>query len=101
MSIGDLAEIKPSSQQMISNSWEAVKSTLRNIWIHVVIGLVIGAAIHGWAPGDWLARYAGKGNLLAIPFAVLVGIPLLFERRGHATHHSELTNAGVQMGGRF
>jgi uncharacterized protein len=98
ISIGDTAEIRPSWRQRISDSWRAVRGTLKGIWPHVVIGLAIGAAIHGWAPGEWLALYAGKGNPLAVPLAVLVGIPLYSNAAGILPIISELTKAGVQMG---
>lgn len=98
MGIGNTEVMKLSWRQRVLDSWKAVKNTLKSIWPHVLIGLAIGAAIHGWAPGDWLARYAGKGNPLAVPLAVLVGIPLYSNAAGMLPIISELTKAGVQTG---
>lgn len=44
-----------------------VRDILRRVWLFVVIGIAIGGFIHGYAPQDFLVRYAGPGNLLAVP----------------------------------
>jgi len=62
------------------------------------MGLAIGAAIHGWAPGDWLAKYSGRSNPLAVPVAVLLGIPLYSNAAGTLPIVSELTKLGVPVG---
>jgi Predicted permeases len=98
MNIGDTEGIKLSSRQRVFDSLKTVRGTLKSIWPHVLIGLALGAAMHGWAPGEWLARYAGKGNPFAVPLAVLVGIPLYSNAAGMLPVIRELTTMGVQMG---
>jgi uncharacterized membrane protein YraQ (UPF0718 family) len=96
--LGDVAIIKPTWKQRCSDGWKYDRNLLKKIWPYVIIGLAIGAAIHGWAPGDWLAKYAGKSNPLAVPIAVLLGIPLYSNAAGVLPIVSELTKAGVPMG---
>ena len=43
---------------------------------YLLLGIAIGGLIHGYAPSDFLTSIAGKGNPLAVPIAVIVGIPL-------------------------
>jgi len=45
---------------------------LKNIWVYVVIGIGLGAWIHGYVPADFLARYAGQKNWFAVPVATLI-----------------------------
>jgi len=71
---------------------------IRHIWLYVVIGIAIGAWIHGYVPQDFLARVAGRDNWLAVPVAVLIGIPLYSNAAGVIPLVSALTEKGVAMG---
>ena len=42
---------------------------LKRIWLFVIIGIGLGAWIHGYIPADFLAKYAGRGNWFALPAA--------------------------------
>ena len=62
-----------------------VRSIVRKIWPYLLVGIGIGAVIHGWAPEDLFARYAGPDNPLAVPVAVRAGYSPLLERgRDHS-----------------
>lgn len=64
----------------------------------VVLGVAIGAFIHGYAPENLLAKIAGKGNLLAVPLAVLVGIPLYSNASGIIPVIKSLIEKGLPLG---
>jgi uncharacterized membrane protein YraQ (UPF0718 family) len=96
--IGDVEIVKPSWKQRITDAWSYALDLVKKIWPYIIIGLIIGAAIHGWAPGDWLAKYAGRNNPFAVPIAVLLGIPLYSNAAGTLPIVSELTKLGVPMG---
>jgi len=55
---------------------------LKKIWPYVVVGIGLGAFIHGYAPADFLLKYAGRDNPLAVPLAVLIGVPLYSNAAG-------------------
>jgi uncharacterized protein len=71
---------------------------VRKIWLYVLIGIGIGAVMHGWIPANALAKYAGKDNPFAVLVAVAIGIPLYSNAAGVIPLVSELTRAGVAMG---
>ncbi|MGB9854551.1 MAG: permease [Candidatus Bathyarchaeales archaeon] len=48
----------------------------KKLAVYVVIGSVIGAFIYGFVPADLIATYAGGSNILAVPIAALIGVPL-------------------------
>ncbi len=85
-----------------------VKRDRRQGWPYVVVGIGIGAVMHGYIPDDFLAQYAGPGNPLAVPLAVLVGVPLYsnaagvvpLDRRAHAEGRGDGDLARLHDGGR-
>ncbi len=77
---------------------EEVASILRKIWPYLLVGIGLGAAIHGWAPQDFFARYAGADNPFAVLIAVLVGIPLYSNAAGILPLIDALYAKGMPMG---
>ncbi|WP_232014290.1 permease [Cellulomonas fimi] len=71
---------------------------LRKIWPYLLVGIALGAVIHGWAPEDFFARHAGAGNPLAVLVAVLVGIPLYSNAAGILPLVEALHDKGLPMG---
>ena len=74
------------------------KDILRKVWIYILIGIGVGAWIHGYVPADFLAQYAGSDKWYAVPLAVLVGIPLYSNAAGVIPLISALTEKGVSIG---
>lgn len=71
---------------------------VKKVWPYVVIGVGIGAWIHGYVPADFLAQYAGSDRWYAVPLAVLIGIPLYSNAAGVIPLVGVLTEKGVAMG---
>ena len=65
---------------------------------YIIIGIAIGAVIHGYAPADFLVNIAGPNNPLAVPIAVLIGIPLYSNAAGMIPIMQVLTAKGMAMG---
>ena len=82
----------------IAYAWGYTRDILKSIWLYVIIGIGLGAWIHGYVPADFLAKYAGKGNWFAVPLATLIGIPLYSNAAGVIPLVSALTEKGVAMG---
>jgi uncharacterized membrane protein YraQ (UPF0718 family) len=75
-----------------------VASILRKIWPYLLVGIGLGAVIHGWAPQDFFARYAGADNPFAVLIAVLIGIPLYSNAAGILPLIDALYSKGLPMG---
>ncbi|EKE25424.1 MAG: hypothetical protein ACD_5C00167G0006 [uncultured bacterium] len=71
---------------------------VKKVWLYVVIGVGIGAWIHGFVPAGFLAQYAGADKWYAVPLAVLIGIPLYSNAAGVIPLVGVLTEKGVAMG---
>jgi uncharacterized membrane protein YraQ (UPF0718 family) len=77
---------------------EEVAKIIRKVLPYLIIGIGIGAVIHGWVPESFFERYAGSGNPLAVPFAVLLGIPLYSNAAGVLPLVEALYAKGLGMG---
>jgi uncharacterized membrane protein YraQ (UPF0718 family) len=71
---------------------------LNKVWLYVIIGIGIGAWIHGYVPVDFLVQYAASDKWYAVPLATLLGIPLYSNAAGIMPLVSVLTEKGVAMG---
>lgn len=95
---------KPAGEILLSWSdrfiyaWDYVLDILKKVWLYILIGVGLGAWIHGYVPIDFLAKYAGADKWYAVPLAVLIGIPLYSNAAGVIPLVSALTEKGVAMG---
>jgi uncharacterized membrane protein YraQ (UPF0718 family) len=77
---------------------EEVVTILRKIWPYLLIGIGLGAVIHGWAPQELFARYAGASNPFGVLVAVLIGVPLYSNAAGVMPLVQALHDNGLPMG---
>ena len=85
-------------KERVNYAFDYTKDIIKKVWIYILIGVGIGAWIHGYLPADFLAQYAGSGKWYAVPLAVLIGIPLYSNAAGVIPLVSALTEKGVSMG---
>lgn len=87
-----------SRKERISYALDYTKDILKKVWPYIIIGIGLGAWIHGYLPADFLAQYAGSGKWYSVPLAVIIGIPLYSNAAGVIPLVSVLTEKGVSMG---
>jgi hypothetical protein len=75
-----------------------VKDIVGRIWKFILIGVGVGALIHGYVPQDFVARIAGDGGILSVIGAVLVGVPLYSDAVGIIPIAEVLLGKGVPLG---
>ena len=75
---------------------EEVVTILRKIWPYLLVGIGIGAVIHGWVPADWFATHAN--GPLGVPIAVALGVPLYSNAAGVVPLVEVLHDKGMPMG---
>jgi uncharacterized protein len=71
---------------------------LKKIWPYVVVGVGLGAFIHGYVPADFLVRWAGPDNIFAVPVAVALGVPLYSNAAGVIPIVQALMEKGMAIG---
>jgi uncharacterized membrane protein YraQ (UPF0718 family) len=84
--------------QRVRMAGEEVGTILRKIWPYLLVGIGVGAVIHGWAPEDLFTRYAGPGDAFGVVVAVLAGIPLYSNAAGILPLVEALYDKGLPMG---
>ncbi|MGL5049003.1 MAG: permease [Fusobacteriaceae bacterium] len=85
-------------KERIEYALKETKDVVLKLLPYIFIGVSIGSFIHNWAPTDILTKYGGPKNLLAVPFATLVGIPLYTDAAGIIPIAEALINKGVGLG---
>ncbi len=96
--IKDTYEEKLTIKDRADNAKRYMINIVKSVWVYIVIGVAIGALMHGYAPNDLLVKYAGPNNFLAVPLAVLIGIPLYSNAAGTIPIVSVLIAKGMAMG---
>lgn len=89
---------KLSMKDRLTYSLGYVREILAKVWPYVLVGIAIGGFMHGYAPADFLAKYAGPGVWYAVPLAVLVGVPLYSNAAGVIPIVKVLMEKGMAMG---
>jgi uncharacterized membrane protein YraQ (UPF0718 family) len=91
-------EEKLTFQDRTKRGFEAVKEIVGKVWIYVVIGIAVGAGVHGYVPQDFMASFMGKSAWYSVPLSVLIGIPLYSNAAGIIPIVSTLIEKGAALG---
>jgi len=82
----------------IQRAWISVKEIVAKVWFYVVVGIAVGAGIHGFVPQSALAGIMGKQAWWSVPAAVILGIPLYSNAAGVIPIVSALMEKGASLG---
>ncbi len=75
-----------------------VKAIVGRVWIYVIAGVAIGAAIHNWIPRDLINALLGQDKWYSVPLATLVGVPMYSDIFGTLPIAEALVANGVGLG---
>jgi uncharacterized membrane protein YraQ (UPF0718 family) len=97
--IGDTGpEAEPDWPARIHLGVDAVKDIVGRVWLYVLIGIGVGAGIHGYVPENFMASIMGKGAWWSVPLAVLVGVPMYSNAAGIIPVVQALLGKGAALG---
>jgi uncharacterized protein len=82
----------------IGHGWTAVKDIVGRVWLYVLIGIAVGAGIHGYVPENFMASFMGKGAWWSVPLAVIIGIPMYSNAAGIIPIVQALLGKGAALG---
>lgn len=91
-------DFKMSAKERREFAWEQVVEIFRKVWIYVLIGVGIGAAIHNWIPEQWITALLGQDNWYSVLVAAVVGIPMYADIFGTLPIAEALVAKGVGLG---
>ncbi|MCW8899334.1 MAG: permease [Gammaproteobacteria bacterium] len=99
MGEANLAEVDTSLRGRHTYAWGEVKEILRRLWKWIIAGIAVGAVFHGYVPEGWVTEHlGGKDNWLAVPGAVLLGVPLYSNATGVIPVAEAMLGKGVAIG---
>lgn len=84
--------------ERVGRAWGSVREIVGRAWPYIVLGIAVGAGIHGYVPEDALAAVLGRRAWWSVPVAVLAGIPLYSNAAGMIPIVGALIEKGASLG---
>jgi uncharacterized protein len=78
--------------------WDAVKEIIGRVWIYVILGIAVGAGIHGFVPEGVMAAIMGKDSWWSVPLSVAIGVPMYSNAAGVIPVVEALLGKGAALG---
>jgi hypothetical protein len=94
----DLAPEEMTSHQRLQAGATAVKDIVGRVWLWIILGIAVGALIHGFVPEDLLAAILGRGAWWSVPVAVSLGVPMYSNAAGIIPVVEALLGKGAALG---
>ena len=82
----------------IRSGVDAVKDIVGRVWLYVLLGIAVGAGIHGYVPENFMASILGKSAWWSVPLAVLIGVPMYSNAAGIIPIVQALLGKGAALG---
>jgi uncharacterized protein len=76
----------------------AVKDIVSKVWFYIVIGIAVGAGVHGYVPENFMASIMGKSAWWSVPVSVLIGVPMYSNAAGIIPVVQALLEKGASLG---
>jgi uncharacterized protein len=95
---GGLAEERLEWADRLESGWQAMKDIVGKVWPYVLLGIAVGAGIHGYVPENFMASIMGKSAWWSVPVAVLIGIPMYSNAAGIIPVVQALLGKGAALG---
>lgn len=96
--LAEVEEISLTRKDRIIYANSQVKNTLKKVWIYILIGVAIGAAIHNFIPTEWIQTILGADKWYSVLVASVVGVPMYADIFGTIPVAEALFSKGVGVG---
>jgi uncharacterized membrane protein YraQ (UPF0718 family) len=93
-----LQEAVPDFRDRIQSGYSAVSDIVGKVWPYLIVGIAVGAGIHGYVPENFMAGLMGKSVWWSVPVAVLIGVPLYSNAAGIIPVVQALLAKGASLG---
>jgi uncharacterized protein len=85
-------------EDRLRDAWDYTKDLVRRVGPYVLVGIGIGAVIHGYVPTEVVAVIGGRENPFAVPLVILLAIPLYSNAAGTIPIIEALIAKGMPLG---
>ncbi len=97
-SLGEGEEARITLPMRVDEALQGVKDIVGKVWPYILVGILVGAFIHGYVPEAFMAGLLGKQAWYSVPLAVLVGVPLYSNAAGVMPIVEALLGKGAALG---
>ena len=91
-------DFRPTLSDRVRDAWRSTVDIVGRVWPYVLVGIGIGALIHGFVPTELVVQIGGPGNPLAVPALVALGVPLYSNAAGTIPIIEALLGKGLPVG---
>ncbi len=91
-------DLRPTVEQRLREGWAYTRNLVRKVLPYVLVGIGVGAFIHGFVPTELVAQLGGRENPLAVPIVVAIAIPLYSNAAGTIPIVEALLGKGLPLG---
>ena len=95
---GDLEEENQTLTQRLPLIFSEARSIIKGVFWYIIIGIGIGALMHGFIPTGFFEEYISKDNPFAVPLAVIIGVPMYSNAAGILPVIQVLVAKGIPIG---
>lgn len=96
--MADLPQEQLKVKDRISFAKDEVLQIIKKVWLYVIIGVGIGAAIHNWIPENAINAVLGQDKWYSVILATFVGVPMYADIFGTLPIAEALVGKGVGLG---
>ncbi len=89
---------KQTLGQRLPVIWSEVMKIIKGVIPYVLVGIAIGGLMHGYIPEGFFEQYMAKGNLLAVPIATILAVPMYSNASGILPVVQVLVAKGIPLG---
>ena len=94
----EVAGVTMSASLRIKDGIRHVRDIVGKVWLYIVLGVGLGAGIHGYVPENFMASLMGKSVWWSVPVAVLIGVPMYSNAAGILPVVQALLGKGAALG---
>lgn len=94
----DTPEESLSWSDRLQQGGRAVREIVGKVWLYVLLGIAVGAGIHGYVPTNALAGLMGREAWWSVPVSVLLGVPMYSNPAGIIPIVKALLEKGALLG---
>jgi len=95
---GGADAVASSLESRVRFGYQAVAEIVSRVWKYVLIGIGVGAVIHGYVPENFMASFMGKSAWWSVPAAVVLGVPMYSNAAGVIPVMQALLEKGASLG---
>ncbi|MFA6469744.1 MAG: permease [Bacteroidota bacterium] len=94
----EIIEERVTASDRIQKGFDAVKDIVGKVWLYVLLGIAVGAGVHGYVPENFMASIMGRSVWWSVPVSVLFGIPMYSNAAGIIPIVQALLEKGASLG---